>query len=181
MKPLVVYYSKTGNNKYLAEKIAHTLMCDIQEIAPRLNVIPLQILFSLIKTSTGIKALVQDVDEYDRIIVCGPIWMGQLISPLRDFIKKYSGSINKLYFATCCGGGDAEKDGKFGYTRVFQQIIELAGDRCIHCEAFSIQLTAPDDQKEDSAAIMKIRLSDDNFKGEIQKKFDAFIQKTREE
>jgi hypothetical protein len=39
----------------------------------------------------------------------------------------------------------------------------------------------PDDKKDDNEAIMKIRLSDDNFKGEILKKFDDFIQKAREE
>jgi flavodoxin len=181
MKLLVVYYSKTGNNRYLAEKIAHTLSCDIQEIAPRLNVIPLQILFSLIKTSMGIKPLIQNMKEYDRIILCGPIWMGQLTSPLRDFINKYRSRINKLYFATCCGGGDLEKDGKFGYAKVFQQIKELAGDRCIHCQAFSIKLVVPDDKKEDNESMMKIRLSDANFKGEIQKRLDDFIQKARED
>jgi hypothetical protein len=78
-------------------------------------------------------------------------------------------------------GGDTEKDGKFGYARVFQQVKDLIGDRCIRCEAFSIKPVVPDDKKEDGEAIMKIRLSDDNFKGEILKKFDDFIQKAREE
>ena len=64
------------------------------------------------------------------------------------------------------------------YARVFQQIQELAGDRCIHCQAFSIKLVVPE---EDNESIMKIRLSDANFKGEIQKRLDDFIQKAREE
>jgi hypothetical protein len=78
-------------------------------------------------------------------------------------------------------GGDTEKDGKFGYARVFQQVKDLIGDRCIRCEAFPIKLVVPDDKKDDNEAIMKIRLSDANFKGEIQKRLDDFIQKAREE
>ena len=35
MKTLVVYYSGKGSNKYLAEKIAQTLHCDVEAIVPR--------------------------------------------------------------------------------------------------------------------------------------------------
>ena len=181
MKSMVAFYSKTGNNRFLAKKIADALSCDIHEIKPRLNAMPLLLLFSLLKTSLGIKALRHKISEYDRIIVCGPIWMGQLISPLRDFIRKYRASIKKLYFATCCGGGDAEKDGKFGYAKVFQQVKSILGDTCALCEAFPIMLIVPDNKKDDSQAIMNIRLSDDTFKGEILRKFEDYIQKAREE
>ena len=37
MKTIVVYYSRKGSNKYLANKIAKDLTCDIEEIRPRIN------------------------------------------------------------------------------------------------------------------------------------------------
>ena len=40
MQTLVVYYSNTGSNKYLAEKIAAVLSCDNEAIKPRLNFFP---------------------------------------------------------------------------------------------------------------------------------------------
>lgn len=181
MKTLVVYYSNTGSNKYLAEKFAHVLECDIEAIKPRLNLFPLLMLFSLIKASMGVKSLKHNVNDYDRIILCGPIWMGQLISPLRDIINKYRKNINTLYFATCCGSSDAVKDDKFGYATVFPQIGRMVRDKCILCEAFPIGLVLPEDKQKDSDAILKSRLSDNNFTGQIQKRFESFIQKVTEQ
>jgi flavodoxin len=175
MKTLVAYYSNTGSNKYLAQKIAHDLNCDIEAIKPRLNLFPFLILFSLVKASLGIKTLSHKVNEYDCMIVCSPIWMGQVISPLRDFIRKYREDVKGLYFATCCGSTDAAKRQKFGHGLVFDKIKDMFGDKCIHCEAFPIGLVLAEDKRADGNAVMKTRLSNDNFAGEIQKRFENFI------
>lgn len=180
MKILVGYYSKTGSNRYLAEKFSSVLECDIEEIRPRLNLFPFLILFSLLKTSLGVKSLKHKVNNYDRLILCGPIWMGTLISPLRDFIKKYRKSINRLYFATCCGSRDAAKDDRFGYATVFPKIEHMVGNKCVLCEAFPIGLVLPEDKQEDGNAIMKTRLSDNNFTGQIQERFESFVQRVTE-
>ena len=176
MKTLVVYYSKNGSNKYLAEKVADSVKGDLEAIKPRLNLFFFLLLSSLTKISMGIKSLKHNVAEYDRTIVCGPIWMGQHISPLRDFIKKYRNSINKFYLISCCGSKDATKDDKFGYAGVFKKVKETAGEKCVHCEAFPIDLIVPDDKKEDDEAVMNTRLSDENFMGPIKDRFESFVQ-----
>ena len=51
----------------------------------------------------------------------------------------------------------------------------MLGDKCIRCEAFPIGPVLPEDKK-DNNAVMKTRLSDNNFAGEIQKRFENFIQ-----
>jgi hypothetical protein len=177
MKTLVVYYSNTGNNRYLAEKIAHRLGCDSEAIKPRLNFFPFLVLLSIVKKSMGIGNLRHRVNEYDRIVLCGPIWMGLLISPLHDFVKKYRTDIRKLFFVTCCGSGDAAKEDKFGHGLVFRKVQNMLGDACALCEAFPIGLVLPADKKGDDSAMMKARLSDQTFTGEIQKRFETFIQK----
>lgn len=177
MKTLVAYYSNTGNNKFLAKKIADILKSDSEVIRPRLDLFPFLILFSLFKTGMGIKAFTYRVPEYDRIILCGPIWMGTVISPLRDFIRKYGGTIKKLYFVTCCGGSDAQKNDRFGYAPVFRAIKEMLGEKCVHCEAFPIGMVIPEGSAGDSDAAMKTRLSDQNFTGEIQERLEKFIEK----
>jgi hypothetical protein len=177
MKTLVVYYSNTGSNKYLAGKIAQSLPCDSEPIKPRLNLFPLLLFSSITKTGLGIRKLSHKVNEYDRVILCGPIWMGQLISPLRDFIKKYRRAINSFCFATCCGSTDAKKDDKFGYAHVFHVVKAELGDKCLYCEAFPIGMVLPDGKKEDGNAVMKTHLSDDNFSGEIALRFDNFIRR----
>jgi len=84
-KAIVVYYSRKGSNKYLAEKIAKTLNIESEEIKPRLNIF----LLFLMNIHLGIKPLKNKIYEYDEVILCGPIWMGKLIPPLNSFIKKY--------------------------------------------------------------------------------------------
>ncbi len=132
-------------------------------------------LFSKFKRGAGIWGLKQNLNEYDRVILCGPVWMGMLIAPLRGFINRYKNSINDLYFATCCGTSYAEKDGKYGHANAFAKIKELYGNKSLHCEAFPIPLVLPEDKIDDSELIMSTRLSDQNFTGEILKRFNDFI------
>lgn len=179
MNPLVVYYSNSGNNRFLAEKIAQALSCDIEQIRPRIGGFPVLALFSVLKTSPGIKPIDHRVSDHDPIIVCGPIWMGQIIAPLRGFIKKYLQEMKHLYFVTCCGSDDAKKDDKFGYGGVFAKVKALAGDNCIGCEAFPIGWSLPEEKRSDDEAMMKARLSEDNFSGELQVRLDAFVEKVR--
>lgn len=176
MKTIVVYYSNKGSNRYLAEKIANSLSCDIVEIKPRINVF----LLFLMNFNLGILPLKKDIKAYDNVILCGPIWMGKLIPPLRSFITKNSDSIHKLVFVTCCGSTYEKKDEKFGHGLVFKIVEDLLKEKCILCQAFPINLVLPDDKKEDAEAFMKIHLNDENFKGEIQERFNDFIKKVTE-
>jgi flavodoxin len=176
MKTIVIYYSNKGSNKYLAGKISKEISCSIEEIKPRLNIF----LLFLMNIHLGIKPLKRNIKEYDKVILCGPIWMGKLIPPLRSFIKKYNNELNKLIFVTCCGSTDDKKYEKFGHGLVFKEIENILKDKCILCQAFPIGLVLPDGQKEDTDAFMKTHLNDENFKGEIQVIFDSFITKINE-
>ena len=125
----------------------------------------------------GIKPLKKNIQAFDNVILCGPIWMGKLIPPLRSFISRYFDSINKLVFVTCCGSTYEKKDEKFGHGLVFKVVEDLLKEKCILCQAFPINLVLPDDKKEDTEAFMKVHLNDDNFKGEIVIHFNNFINK----
>lgn len=173
-KHLVVYYSKSGNNRYLAEKISRELKCEIVEIQPRINVFFFLILSLLTKISMGNRLLGHSLNEYESIILCGPIWMGSVIPPLRDFINKNKNNIKLLHFVTCCGSTDSGKEDKFGYATVFPKVKNMIGDdRCGIYEAFPVDLIIHGDNNED---IMKARISDDNFTGELHERFDRFIK-----
>ena len=174
-KTLVIYFSRTGNNKYLAQRFARRLAGDLEEIRPKMNQFFLMVIGSNLKMSLGVKDLKHNPAEYDRMIICGPIWTGRLISPLVGAIKKYKTTVPELYFATCCGSKDEMKDDKFGYNHVFAVAKEKAGDILKGCEAFPITLVVPEDKLEDDEYIMNARLSSENFKGEIERRFEAFI------
>ncbi|MFZ4725137.1 MAG: flavodoxin domain-containing protein [Paludibacter sp.] len=171
MKTIVVFYSNKGSNKYLAERISKSLSCEIEEIKPRLNVF----LLFLMNIHLGIKSLKHSIKDYDRVILCGPIWMGKFIPPLRSFVNKYVSKINKLVFVTCCGSTYAKKDEKFGHGLVFKEVESILKEKCVLCQAFPIGLVLPDDKKDDTDAFMKTHLNDDNFKGEMLERYENFI------
>jgi len=150
MKTLIVYYSNKGSNRYLAYKIAGALVCEMEEIKPRLNVFTL----FLINIHLGIKSLKHNIEDFDTIILCGPIWMGRFIPPLRSFVNKYHESIRKLIFVTCCGSPYSKKDEKLGHGLVFKEVEKIMNDKCLFCQAFPVGLVLPDDQMEDPEAFM---------------------------
>ncbi|GGX57142.1 flavodoxin family protein [Saccharospirillum salsuginis] len=175
MNTLVLYYSRTGNNRYLAEHVASHLNADLEAIRPRLGGLLFQILFSFLPFSPGIRPLTHDVQQYDRLVVCGPVWMGRLIAPLRTALKRYGTQVDEVDFATCCGSVDADKDGTFGYEGVFRQVRTLLGDRCRQCAAFPVVLTLPEDKRKDDEAVMNALLSDESFGPELQSRLDDFL------
>ncbi len=177
MKDLVVYFSRTGNNRFLAERIARDLNADIEPIRPRLNVFFFLLISSLTHVTFGIRKLKKDVASYECVILVGPIWMGSLITPFRSFLKKYKMALKSVYFVTCCGSDEKEKDGKFGYNRVFKKAEKYAGRPCELCEAFSIKLVVPEDKRDDDKAIMEARLTNESFKGPFKQKYDQFLSK----
>ncbi|MFH0756755.1 MAG: flavodoxin domain-containing protein [Bacteroidota bacterium] len=176
MKTIVVFYSNKGSNRYLAGKISRDLSCDLEEIRPRLNVF----LLFLMNIHLGIRPLKSNMAAYDRVILCGPIWMGRFIPPLRSFIKKYKTVIGRLIFVTCCGSTFAKKDEKFGHGLVFREVESLLDGKCLFCQAFPVGLVMPEEQREDPNAFMKAHLNDENFKGEIENLYSGFIKKVTE-
>ncbi len=170
---MVYFYSHKSSNRFLANKIAHDLNCDIEEIKPQLN----SHLLMLMGLNFGNRKLKSNVEHYDKIILCGPIWMGKLIIPLKNFIKKHFNKTKKLIFVTCCGSNFEKKNDKFGHNVVFNEVKNITEGKCVHCEAFPVTLVLPDEQKEDPDAFMKTHLNDDNFKGEIVSIYDNFIQR----
>jgi flavodoxin len=176
MHQIVIYYSNKGSNKYLAEKIARRLSCDIEAIRPRIDS------FSLFLTNfnPGIRPLKHNPGDYERVIMVGPIWMGRFIPPLRSFVKKYLDQIHELVFVTCCGSTYANRDEKFGHGLVFREVKSILDDRLVLAQAFPVSLVLPDEQKEDPEAFMKTHLNDGNFKGEIEERFEEFMDKLTE-
>jgi len=181
MKTLVAYYSHGGNNKYLATKIAQDCQGDLLEINPRLNGFFFILISSLLKISFGIRKSNIDIRMYDKVVLCGPVFMGQLVSPLLDFLNKNRNGIKKLYFITCCGGGESTKDTKFGYNSVLNKVKFLMADAYAFGAALSIDLLVSDDLKDNSEQIMKIKLNDSTFHGKIVDEYNLLLPVIKKE
>jgi len=108
-KSLVVYYSKNGNTKKVAERISEILWCDIEEIKDLEN---RNGKWAYIKSCidakfgrfTSIDEDFPEIKKYDLIIIGTPTWAGSLTPAVRTFIKEYGTSKNVAFFCTCGGG-----------------------------------------------------------------------------
>ena len=177
---LIAYYSKTGNNRFIAEKIAEALHGDIKEIQPSFNYIGLQYLFSLWKLSTRTNIVKAELSSYDEIIVCGPIWGGLLISPLRKVLMKCIELSKPVHFVTCCGSGDESKDDRYGYSQVLRSAKELSPTCVRSAEAFPVVLVLTPEEAQDSQVVMKTRLSEATYKGAFRERLEGFITAVQE-
>ncbi|HAK46892.1 MAG TPA: hypothetical protein DCO79_13365 [Spirochaeta sp.] len=173
MKTIVVYYSGKGSNRFLAGKAADALGCELVELEPRLA--PGVIFATAVKLSIGNKQLSQNFEDYDRVVLCGPIYMGSLAAPCSDFLHKYLKKVKKLDFITCCGSTDEKKNETFGYGKVFDKLEKRLGMQAGIFEAFPIELLLGEEQKGNDQAMMNIRMNEENFKGEIIKRLGSFV------
>lgn len=121
MKYLVVYYSRTGNNKTIGEAIAKALSSDIDEIIDKKKragkIAWLQAgRDALAKKLTDIQ-FEKNPQDYDVIILGSPIWAGNIPPALRTYLTKHDLKGKKVAFYIC-----SQSD---GYNTVFPILKEL--------------------------------------------------------
>ena len=117
MKTAIVYYSMSGNTKYVADRIAERIEADIIRIDP-VKAYPDK---GVEKFIWGGKSAVMgekpalhpyeiNVEKYDRIILGTPVWASNFAPPIRTFIKENPNIHGKkLAVFTCFSGGGADK------------------------------------------------------------------------
>ena len=92
-KPIIVYYSRTGKTRIVANTLKEQLTCEIAEIKSTENregffgVITC-VLDSLLDRDDIIEPFNKDLKGYNPIIIASPIWIGKLSSPVRTLIKQ---------------------------------------------------------------------------------------------
>ena len=111
---LVIYLSRTGNTRKVAEKIANDLSCDIIEIKPLKSY--KGIIGWLRAGSQGVRRKIPkiepitiDLKEHDLVIVGTPMWGGNMSSPVRTFLTKHASDIKKIAYFFSSGGGGSPK------------------------------------------------------------------------
>jgi flavodoxin len=113
MKTLVVYYSRTGNTKYVAEKIAENLASEICEVIDkksrkgRLGFVRGGY-ESMRKKLTEIEVS-KTVDDYDLLILGSPVWADGITPAIRTFIHQNNLSNKKIACFVTLKGNNPKK------------------------------------------------------------------------
>jgi flavodoxin len=111
MQTLIVNYSKTGNNAVLADFLGQELNADRAEIQPIKQQTMFRIILDMVfSRQPKLQALDKAPEDYDQVVLVGPVWMGKLASPLYSYIKGAIGRIPKLSFIGLVGGALGHND-----------------------------------------------------------------------
>jgi flavodoxin len=124
MKALVVFYSRTGNTREVAQAIAKEMPCDIEEIydtQKRSGVI------GWIKSGyqanrhklTVLKEIKHDPAEYDLVIIGTPIWAGFPAVPISTYLVENKDKFKEVAFFGTYGGS--------GFPKAVHYMTELSG------------------------------------------------------
>ncbi|MGC9314083.1 MAG: flavodoxin family protein [bacterium] len=125
-KALVVYYSRTGNTREMAKKIAAELNCEIEEIIDKTD---RSGIFGYIyagyqamrKKLSPIETPRKNPADYDILIIGTPVWGFTLAPPIRTYLKANSGVARKIaFFCSMDGSGDE---------KTFKALEEAAGQK----------------------------------------------------
>ena len=95
MKRLVVYYSRTGNARFVAETIAAEIGADVEEIVDQKNRSgPIGWLNAgkdaRKGSETDIAPIKKSPDDYDLIVVGTPNWASRITPAILTYLKKNS-------------------------------------------------------------------------------------------
>jgi len=110
-KVLVVYFSRTGTTRKLAESIAHATGADLEELREsksRRGIIGWirSGYEGTYRLASNPLPLTRDPREYDLVFVGSPTWNRALSSPVRGFLQQHGKSLGSIaLFATCTEQG----------------------------------------------------------------------------
>jgi menaquinone-dependent protoporphyrinogen IX oxidase len=114
-KTLVVYYSRTGKTKLVAEDLAGRLGADLEAIAdkkPRskgffgyMNC-GRQATFGI---ASAIAPPSRDPAAYDKVVILTPVWSWNVSPPVRAWLRIMKGKINAAVFVAVSGNTEPDK------------------------------------------------------------------------
>jgi len=143
MNTLVVYYSRTGTTRTVAEKVGQALGATVEELIDTKNRKgPVGLLAAgkdaLTRKAVPIDPMTNDPADFDLVIVGTPVWGGTMSSAVRTFLAEHGGQIRRaaVFCTTRVSGIDhtldamAEMCGGEVVARVGLREKAVKKDRC---------------------------------------------------
>ena len=107
LKTLVVYYSRSGTTRKIAEALSEALSANIEEIVEANGrAVFFGYVRSLVEAIQKIPSAIaqseSDLSSYDRVVIGTPVWAWSVSSPVRAYLMANKGHLPKLDFADFC-------------------------------------------------------------------------------
>jgi flavodoxin len=133
-KALIIFYSKTGNTRRIAEAIAalgNWPTAEIHDVTSRRGAWGNMrcALESVLRIKPRIEFDAPVLSSFDLVIIGTPVWAGHIASPVRSLLSMHRESLQRVAFFCTCG---STKPGT-----VFDQLSEASGKTPISMLAIS--------------------------------------------
>lgn len=147
MKTLIVFYSRTGTTKKVADFLAEKLGTDLEEIKEE-------------KSRGGVmgylrsgrEAMKKDIPkilgsaknpaQYGLVLIGTPVWAGTMASPIRTYLEQNKDKFTKLAFFSTQGSAKEQK--------VFSEMAKVCGKEPIFHKYFTTKSVARDEYQTDA-------------------------------
>lgn len=152
-KALVVFYSRSGATRKVAEDLARGLKADIEEIKTRNNYKGVLGYLRAGRQATQKKPAeiispIKKPANYNLIIVGTPVWGWNVSSPVRAYLAQNKNKFKKLaFFCTMSGSGDK---------RTFQEMEKICGQKPLTSLSFCAKEISKNEIKEKIDKYIKI-------------------------
>ena len=122
-KILVVYFSRSGNTRKVAEIISQKLNCENVLIVTRsysgLTGYTRALIDTLRHRQVTIEPILRNLENYELILIGSPIWASAPAAPVRAFLLQYQPKLKKVgFFVTQAGSRGSQS--------VFQEMQRLS-------------------------------------------------------
>jgi flavodoxin len=127
-KILVVYYSRTGHARRIAQELAARCGADLEGIhdpTKRAGVFGfLRCAIEAIREKLApIAPATTDVGSYDLVVLGTPVWASHVSSPMRSFVRAHTAELKRIA-VFCTQGGN-------GGPKVLAEIAALCGKEAV--------------------------------------------------
>lgn len=114
MRVLVVYYSRSGHTKELAQRLARMLRGTLMPITgPQSRTGPAGYVRSVIEVLAGSDVAIspprEDPRLFDLVLIGGPVWASRPASPVATFVRRYRQRLRRVAFFCTAGGSGEER------------------------------------------------------------------------
>jgi flavodoxin len=112
-KTLVVFYSRSGTTRAIAQALSAALKCDLEEITePKPRTGFLGYIRSLLEARRKHPSIIapkkHDVSSYDLVAIGTPVWAWSLSSPVRAYLTTTASQLPEVAFFCTLGGKGSE-------------------------------------------------------------------------
>ena len=125
-KTLVVFYSRSGTTRRIAEALSKALECDLEEIVePKPRTGFLGYIRSLLEASrkrpSKILPKKHEVSSYNLVVIGTPVWAWSPSSPVRAYLMATADRLPEVAFFCTLGGSGSES--------AFAQMMAISGKK----------------------------------------------------